>query len=211
MTDRKAAAAGPAAAGPDVGPTAEEGGAAPALTPGRLAGEGLIRASLGGTALLVVTSALAVAFDGPARSLNAVVAAVLFVVGCAAYLLGYARAVQRSRTEEVTMAGLAFLVDAAPKAVQRRLIGSTVVEVVVVVTAAAVRPFTALAFGILAPVFGLGLQCLWAARHGRFPRRTAPTRPVRAQPSPSDKGVQEAGGGRGAGRGERGSATPGSP
>ena len=214
MTDRKAEpeAAEPVAAGPEVGPAAGEGGAAPAVTPGRLSGEGLVRASLGGTAVLVVTSALAVAFDGPVRSLNAIVAGVLFVLGCAAYLLGYARAVQRSRTEVVTMAGLAFLVDAAPKAVQRRLIGSTVVEVVVVVTAAAVRPFTPLAFGILAPVFGLGVQCLWAATHGRFPRRSAPTPPGRARPAPGRAGGGS--GGRassGPGSGGQGSVAPGSP
>jgi hypothetical protein len=41
--------------------------------------------------------------------------------------------------------------------------------VVVAVTAAALRPFTALAFSVLVPMLGLGLMALWAARHGRFP------------------------------------------
>jgi hypothetical protein len=183
-----------------------------------LPGEGLIRASFVGTAVLVVTSALAVAFDGPARSFNAIVAGAMFVLGCAAYLLGYAQAVQRSRTDLVSMAGLAFLVDAAPKAVQRRLIGSTVVEVVVVVTAAAVRPFTTLAFGILAPVFGLGVQCLWAARHGTFPRRPAPTPRPRPNPSggtraPRAAGVAQGAGEDGAGtrRRRRRDGAPGAP
>ena len=121
--------------------------------------------------MLTVTAAIAVLVDGPPRALAAVVAGVMFVLGCVTYLLGYAQAVRRSRREVVTMAGLAFLVDAAPAPVQRRLIGSTVAEVVVVVAAAAARPYTTLAFGILAPVFGLGLQSLWAARHGRFPAR----------------------------------------
>ena len=37
------------------------------------------------------------------------------------------------------------------------------------VAAASIRPFTAVAFGILAPMLGLGLMGLWGARHGRFP------------------------------------------
>jgi hypothetical protein len=145
---------------------------APAAGGSPLPGIALIRASYVGTAVLAATTALAVLIDGPPRGVAAVVAGVMFVLGCLAYLLGYAQAVRRSRQEVITMAGLAFLVDAAPAGVQRRLIGSTVAEVVVVVAAAAARPFTTLAFGILAPVFGLGLQCLWAARHGRFPARS---------------------------------------
>ena len=39
--------------------------------------------------------------------------------------------------------------------------------------AAAVRPYTAVAFTVLAPMFGLGMMALWGARHGRFPERQA--------------------------------------
>jgi hypothetical protein len=39
------------------------------------------------------------------------------------------------------------------------------------VTAAAARPFTALAFSVLVPMLGVGLLALWAARHGRFPAK----------------------------------------
>ena len=49
------------------------------------------------------------------------------------------------------------------------------------VAAAAIRPFTTLAFGVLAPVFGLGLQCLWAARHGD----SRPGLPARRPAEPS--------------------------
>jgi hypothetical protein len=45
------------------------------------------------------------------------------------------------------------------------------VQVVVVVAAASIRPFTEVAFGILAPMYGLGLMALWGARHGAFPPR----------------------------------------
>jgi hypothetical protein len=130
-----------------------------------------IRASLVGTGLFTVVSVVAVVVDGAPRTVAVAVALAMFALGCVAYLLGYARAVRRSRADEISLAGLVFLVGVAPVTVRRLLLGSTAAQVVVAVTAAALRPFTTLAFGILAPVFGLGLQCLWSARHGRFPPR----------------------------------------
>jgi hypothetical protein len=56
--------------------------------------------------------------------------------------------------------------------------------VVVAVATAAVRPFTPLAFGILVPLYGLGLAGVWAAAFGTFgprrhpgPRRSRPSQP----------------------------------
>jgi hypothetical protein len=49
--------------------------------------------------------------------------------------------------------------------------GTTAVQVVAVVAAASIRPYTEVAFGILAPMFGLGLMGLWAGRYGTFPPR----------------------------------------
>ncbi len=48
------------------------------------------------------------------------------------------------------------------------------VEVVAVTAAAAVRPYSEVAFGILAPMFALGLMAMWGGRHGSFPPRTTP-------------------------------------
>jgi hypothetical protein len=46
------------------------------------------------------------------------------------------------------------------------------VEILVALTTASVRPFTSLAFGVLAPVYGLALAGLWGAQYGTFkPRR----------------------------------------
>ena len=47
-----------------------------------------------------------------------------------------------------------------------------------VVTAAA-EPYTALAFGVLTPMYGLGLTVLWAALHGEFRPRPETGRSVR--------------------------------
>ena len=42
---------------------------------------------------------------------------------------------------------------------------------IIAVVAAATRPFTSVAFAVLAPLWGLGLAGLWAARYGTFPAR----------------------------------------
>jgi hypothetical protein len=187
-----------------------------------------VRTSLIGTVAFVVTAGLAAAVGrGPLRGLAAVVAVGLFVLGSLAYLAGYARAVQRSRTSVVDMAGLVFLARCAPSPVRRALLGATLVQVVAALVTASVRPFTTLAFGILAPVFGLGLQTLWAARHGEFPARPPSARrpgraraPAAGSKQDDAKGAQPAppGGaatGKGregrAGRGRRPAAPPGRP
>ena len=89
-------------------------------------------------------------------------------------------AIGRSRTDLIGMGGLFFLAGSAPRAVQRSLWASLAVEVVVAVATAAARPFTPLAFGVLAPMFGLGVMGLWGAKFGTFPPRPPePARPSR--------------------------------
>ena len=68
--------------------------------------------------------------------------------------------------------GLFFLAgEVAPPATRRALRIATGVEVVAVVAAASIRPYTEVAFGILAPMFGLGMMGVWGGRHGEFPPR----------------------------------------
>jgi hypothetical protein len=60
--------------------------------------------------------------------------------------------------------------------------------VVVAFAAAALRPFTSLAFGILVPMWGLALAGVWGARHGTFgPRVVAEPRRSRTSPSPREE------------------------
>ena len=97
-----------------------------------------------------------------------------FGAGCVVYLLAYATAVARSRTDAIGLGALFFLAEgAAPPAVRRSFWLWTSVQVVTGVVAAAVRPFTAVAFGVLVPIGGLSLMGLWGARHGRFPARSS--------------------------------------
>lgn len=101
---------------------------------------------------------------GPA----AVVAVALFLGGAVAMLAAVLIAASRTGAGRIGVAGLFFLSGTAPKDVQRQLLGGLAAQVVVGFGTAAARPYTSSALGVLAPVAGLGLCGLWAARHGSF-------------------------------------------
>jgi hypothetical protein len=148
-------------------------------------GTGIVNFGYVATGLFVVSSTAALVFPHDLAVVAAIVDLVLFAVGCAAFLWAYAVAVGRSREEEIVLAGLFFLSGSAPKPVALRLRSTFAVQVVVAVAAAAIRPFTPLAFGVLVPVLGLGLMGLWGARFGSFaPRPPRPVRTARASPAP---------------------------
>ncbi len=142
-------------------------------------GDRVIDASTLGTVVFAVSATLGVVGSDPVRLVSAIVAGLLFVVGCGAFVAGFLAGVGRSRTEDIDMAGLFFLSGTAPRAVRRRLRGLVIVQVAIALTAAGLRPFTESAFGVLAPMFGFGLMALWGGRNGDF------TRPDPA-PAPSD-------------------------
>ena len=133
-------------------------------------GRTVVRASWAGTAVFTVSAVVGVALEG-ARGVFVAVSLVLFAAGLGAFVWSFGRAVVRSQEEEIAVASLWFLMGSAPAAVRNSLLASLAVEVVVAVAAASARPFTPMAFGILVPVYGLGLCGVWAARHGRFPAR----------------------------------------
>jgi hypothetical protein len=132
----------------------------------------IVNVSWAGTGLFVATTVLAVidpdGLSGPGLAVDLG----LFAIGCAAFLWAYAVAVSRSRTDAIGIGGLYFLQGSAPRVIQLRLLIPLAVQVVVAVAAASLRPYTAVAFGILVPIFGLGLAGLWGARHGVFEARS---------------------------------------
>jgi hypothetical protein len=136
------------------------------------AGEGIVRLDVWATAVFTVVSLAAVALPDPLEFVSVPLDLVLFAAGCGAFLWAYAVAIGRSRYEALTMGGVFFLADrVAPVRVARTLRLALAAQVVVAVAVAAARPFTALAFGVLVPMAGLGLMALWGARHGRFPAK----------------------------------------
>ena len=132
-------------------------------------GLGIVRASWRVTALLGISDFAAAL--GPKWLLvpGAIVGLALFLAGCGVFFGAWVIAARRSRTDVIDLAGLFFLTGAAPPAIRRHLLGSTIAQCVIAVTCATLRP--AAAAGILAPVSGLALGALWAARHGQFPHR----------------------------------------
>lgn len=130
----------------------------------------IVRAAWAGTAVFGVVTAAAVAIDS-LRPVAAAVAVVLFVAGVVVFLMALLRAARRSREDELSIGGVFLLQGSAPSAIRRHLLGSWVVQIVIAFVGAGLRPYTALAFGILAPVYGIGLAGLWGATHGEYGRR----------------------------------------
>ena len=140
----------------------------------------IVRADVVGTALFVVTAVLAAVFFTTALQwVGAVTALSLFAVGVVCFLWSYLHAVQRSRTDEISVVGLYFLAGpATPPQVKRTMLALLAAQVV---TAAATtfarldgpdgKPGSSLAVGFLVPMFGFGLNGLWAAFHGTFAER----------------------------------------
>ena len=131
-------------------------------------GAGVVNASFAGTGALLAVAVAGVLEPDAFGGLTAVVSGVLFAIGIVAFLWGYANGVVRSREEKITLGGLFFLSHTAPKVVRFRLRGALIVQIVIATVAASVRPYTAVAFAVLAPMLGLGLLALWGARYGTF-------------------------------------------
>ena len=154
-------------------------------------GINILRANVIGTIVFSISAvSAAIIFEGAAKTQGVYVALGLFTVGIAAFIWSYWTAVQRSREQEISVAELYFLLGKAiPKKVKWVMHSCLATQCVVSIATALSRPNTVsaeaaaravegssrgstLAFGVLVPVLGLGLNGLWAATYGNFgPRR----------------------------------------
>lgn len=131
------------------------------------------------TALFVITALTAMLlFSQPWKAIAVAVCLVNFSIGIVVFLWGYWNAVQRSREDNISVAALYFLIDGcAPKSVANRMNALLGVQTIVGLATALARTSTdgergsTLAFGILVPMLGLGLNGLWGAFHGQFAPR----------------------------------------
>ena len=131
----------------------------------------------------VVTAVAAVVFTPATRTAGVVVDLVLFSIGVAAFIWGYFSAVQRSRVDEISVASLYFLSgQVANKQIQKIMSGCLIAQLVIGLAGAIARSSTdgkagsTLAFGVLVPLLGLGLNGLWASQFGTFTPREQPDR-----------------------------------
>ena len=134
-----------------------------------IAGPGIVRADMVGTAAFVlVTMITSLVENGITDLANLVISSMLFLGGCVAFGIGFVRAANRSRTEVVDLAGLFYLTGSAPKPVRRLLMGLWFAQIgIAIVSVFTVSP----PFGVMAPVWGIGILTLWSSRHATFPKR----------------------------------------
>lgn len=150
----------------------------------------IIRANLALTTVFAITASYAAAdFSTTAQWVGAVTAMVLFAIGVFAFLWSYWNAVQRSRTDEISVTQLYLLMgDAIPKTVRRTMNATLLVQFAVAISTTLARPNgpdgnpgSSLAVGFLVPMLGFGLNGMWAAYHANFAaraRREASTLPT---------------------------------
>ena len=153
---------------------------------GRHAGDVIILANAIGTIAFAITAATAaIVFTTAAQWVGAITAMSLFAVGVFAFLWSFWNVVQRSRGELVGVTQVYLLLGPpTPGRVRARMLGLLAVQIVVALVTALSRTETAdgragtsLALGVLVPMYGLGLNGLWAAYHATFP-------PIPEQPEP---------------------------
>jgi hypothetical protein len=93
----------------------------------------------------------------------------LFLLGTGimvwSFLLGLART---ARGDNVVVSNLYLLAGSAPRRVQAHLFGALGASIAAAAAFAAANPAV-----VLVPILPLGLNGLWAARHGTFPPRPA--------------------------------------
>ncbi|MCU1400205.1 MAG: hypothetical protein JWN62_3314 [Acidimicrobiales bacterium] len=153
-------------------------------------GERIVQTNLIGTAAFAVSAVVAAAvFTNPVRIVAVVVALALFAIGIFGFIWSYITAVQRSRSDNIAVAQLYFLAGGStPTRVKRLMTSAFFVQVVVALATAIARNRTdgragsTLAFGILVPMFGLGMNGLWCSKHGSFSARQASAVPPHEEP-----------------------------
>lgn len=143
----------------------------------------------------IVAIVSAVVFDDLFRVVIVVVSLSLFAAGVATFLLGFFAAVQLSREREISVTQLFFLTGSvADRSVKLPMSVCLAVQTTVGIAAAIARPSTdgkagsVLAFGVLVPMLGLGLNGLWASRHGAFDERTEPDAESKDEPDSAPDG-----------------------
>lgn len=135
-------------------------------------GTWIVKASWISTVVFVVPTVVATVTNTTGiRHFAAYVSLVLFLAGMVVFPIALWIGAQRSRVDDMTMAGWWFLTGSAPADVRNHLWASLGTQIAVSLTCAAFRFETSIAFGVLVPILGLAFLGLWGGRYGWFPRR----------------------------------------
>ena len=138
---------------------------------GRSPGQPLLRLAWQSTLVLAVVAAFGLMAPESSGPFVVTACLTMFVLGLLLFVFGLMYGLRRSRVEAVTVAGLFLLQNSAPRSIRRQFAWLTITQLVVALIAAALRPYTDIAFVILAPMLPIGSAALWSAQHGFFPER----------------------------------------
>ncbi|GIT68790.1 MAG: hypothetical protein Ct9H300mP26_4770 [Acidimicrobiales bacterium] len=138
---------------------------------GRSPGQPLLRLAWQSTLALAVVATFGLMAPESSGPFVVTACLTMFVLGLLLFVFGLMYGLRRSRVEAVTVAGLFLLQNSAPRSIRRQFAWLTITQLVVALTAAALRPYTDIAFVILAPMLPVGSAALWSAQHGFFPER----------------------------------------
>lgn len=128
----------------------------------------LRRSSVIVTAAQLIAIVIAFFSSDAVRNLVAVGCSIIFVVGAALFSWAFLIAAGRSREEELTVAGAFFLAGSVGAIDRRWALAALGAQTVIGVVGAAADPYTTMAFGVLVPMFGLGVIAFLGSAHGAF-------------------------------------------
>ena len=144
-----------------------------------------VRANVFGTVVFVTVVAVVIAARDrrPAQFAIGICSMVLFAIGVACTLWAYVTALEKSRTQEVGVANLFLLTGkTAPPSIKRTMLVALAAQIVAAVIGASIgaaglekTELNALAFGVLVPMFGIGMNGMWAAKYGSYGPRINPS------------------------------------
>lgn len=161
----------------------------------------IIRLDTIGTVVFVLTALpAAIWYTSGLQWIAAITALGLFFFGIVAFLWSFWNAVQRSRAERVAVSQVYLLIGGvAPRRVQRAMWTLLALQIAIGLGTALARPNdldgspgTSLALGVLVPVFGFGMNGLWAAFHGSYADRDDVGTGGRSTPVPIDQNEDHA-------------------
>lgn len=155
------------------------------------AGRLIVRGDLAGTVVAAIVGALGLLSADLAKSVLTPVSFALGALGIAAFLWSYFVAIERSRTNEISVSQLYTVAgDVAPPPVKRVLKWSLWAQVIIAFAVMVVgftqtkpQEFNWAACAIVIPLFGFGMNGMWVARHGTFGPRILTPRPTRRRKS----------------------------